>query len=353
MIMSLVAISYQPPQREASVVTAGADGQTGVKNPVALSQITAVDSLMATSIGATIANATDLPVANNVANLSTSLATESMLAQTETNVISKPQVVQITASSVSIQEYVTVAGDTIPSVAQKFGLSAQTVRWANGMTDDAVEPGRKLLIPPVDGILYTVREGDTVESIAAKYGAGQQEIIVYNGLEVSGQPSVGQRIVVPNGTLPETERPGYQAPRATNTRAYNGLSGTYSGGSAYASNLRASVGNKYAFGNCTWYVYERRLQLGRPIGSFWGNASTWAMNAAAAGFRVDGNPEVGSIMQNGGGYGHVAVVEAVNPGVSITISEMNGYRFGGGFNRIGRGDISWGEATSGMYRYIH
>jgi len=58
-------------------------------------------------------------------------------------------------------------------------------------------------------------------------------------------------------------------------------------------------------------------------------------------------------MQNGGGYGHVAIVESVNPGVSITISEMNGYRFGGGFNRVGHGQISWGEATSGYYRYIH
>lgn len=95
------------------------------------------------------------------------------------------------------------------------------------------------------------------------------------------------------------------------------------------------------------------MQLGRPIGSFWGNAATWAYAASAAGLLVDGNPEPGAIMQNGGGYGHVSIVEAVNPGVSITISEMNGYRFGGGYARVGRGDISWSEATSGYYKYIH
>ncbi len=58
-------------------------------------------------------------------------------------------------------------------------------------------------------------------------------------------------------------------------------------------------------------------------------------------------------MQDGAGYyGHVAVVESVNPGVSVTISEMNARRFGGGWNRIGRGQIPWNQAVSGAYRYI-
>lgn len=358
LIISVVAISYQPPKREASVVTP--NGPTaGVSQATAsVSQAASVDSLMATTVGATIADSAGLPVANNVANLSQSLATESMLAQTDTNVISKPQIVQPTANAKSVQEYTAVAGDTLPVIAQKYGISTQTIRWANNLTSDAVEPGRKLIIPPVDGILYTVKAGDTIDSIASRYGANRQDVITMNDLELSGNPAEGQRITIPNGNLPENERPGYQAPQparngyATSGVA-NGLRGNYSGGYGSASNLIASVGNKYAFGNCTWYAYERRVQLGLPVGSFWGNASTWAMNASAAGLLVDGSPSAGAIMQNGGGYGHVAIVESVNPGVSISISEMNGYRFGGGFNRIGRGDIPWSEAVSGMYRYIH
>ncbi len=58
-------------------------------------------------------------------------------------------------------------------------------------------------------------------------------------------------------------------------------------------------------------------------------------------------------MQNGGGYGHVAIVESVNPGVSVTISEMNGFRWGGGFNRVGFGNIPWNEAVGGRYQYIY
>lgn len=348
LVMTMVAVAYQPPvntQARADVsVTPQPQQQAQVPE-------TSVDQVMATTLASSLAESTDMPISNNVANLSQSLAVESAMAQTEANVISKPQIIQPTAGSRSTQQYTTVAGDSVPSLAAKYGISANTLKWSNNLTSDALEPGKTLTIMPVDGVLYTVKAGDTLDSIVAKYGSDRQSVMAYNDLELTGNPVVGSQIIVPGGNLPETERPGYVAPQ---TSVWAGVSySSYSGGygSAYSGNI--SAGNKYAWGNCTWYAYERRMQLGRPIGSFWGNASTWAYNGRAAGLRVDGNPEAGAIMQNGGGYGHVAIVESVNPGVSVTISEMNGYRFGGGFARVGHGDISWGEATSGMYQYIH
>ena len=291
-----------------------------------------------------------MPISNNVSNLSQSLAIESTLAQTDTNVISKPQIVQPAADSRNSKKYTTVAGDSVATVSQKFGISANTIKWANKLAVDTLEPGKVLTIPPVDGVIYTVRSGDTVDSIAAKYKADRDRLVAFNDLELSGNPGAGAQIIIPGGDLPTDERPGYVAPRTyTAPTTY----GNYSGGSSSSWGAGASGGNRYAWGNCTWYVYERRLQLGMPVGGMWGNASTWAYAASASGFLVDGSPTAGAVMQNGGGYGHVAVVESVNPGVSITISEMNGYRFGGGFNRVGRGEVSWGEAVSGMYRYIH
>ena len=112
--------------------------------------------------------------------------------------------------------------------------------------------------------------------------------------------------------------------------------------------MSASVGNKYAYGYCTWYAYERRAQIGRPIGSYWGNATSWAASGAASGLVVNRTPAVGAIMQNGGGYGHVAIVESVNSDGSITISEMNGPA---GWNVIGTRTISAGSV--GSYNYIH
>ena len=350
--MSLVAVGYQPPRQENAVAAniAANSSVTNDEKPVAHG----VDEVVAASVVASIADRANLPLRYNIANLSQSLQAESALAQTgPVGAIQKPQIVQPSSTGRSIQEYVTKEGDTVQSVASSYQISGDTLKWANSLTSDALEPGKTLKIPPVDGVLYTVKAGDSAESIAQKYRSEAQLIVSYNDLELGGLDA-GRQIIVPNGALPEEERPGYVAPRSSVSSSYAGINyGNYGGGSASANYMSMSAGNKYAFGNCTWYVYERRVQLGRPVGSFWGNATTWASNAAAAGLLVNGNPAPGAIMQNGGGYGHVAVVEAVNPGVSITISEMNGYRFGGGFNRIGRGDVSWGEATSGMYRYIH
>ncbi len=333
---------------ESSASAESVPGQTKPAT-VASDNPTAVDKVVATNIASSLAESTDMPISNNVANLSQSLAVESVLGQTDTNVISKPQIVQPTASGQTVQTYVTVAGDTVESVAQRYSISATTLKWSNSLTSDALEPGKTLTIMPVDGTLYTAKNGDTVASIASKYGANAEAIVAYNNLELSGAPAVGTKLVIPGGVLPETERPGYVAPRVNTGVGYSNFSGGY--GSSYSGSV--SVGNRYAWGNCTWYAYERRQQLGRPVGSFWGNASTWAYNARMSGFAVNGTPAAGAVMANGGGYGHVAIVESVNPGVSITISEMNGYRFGGGFARVGNGTIDWATATSGYYQYIH
>ena len=87
------------------------------------------------------------------------------------------------------------------------------------------------------------------------------------------------------------------------------------------------------------YFLVVSLDLGRPVGSFWGNASTWALNARAAGFVVDNTPEVGAIAQwnafagDSGYAGHVGIVESVNSNGTITISEMNNGSYGG-FNIV-------------------
>lgn len=343
LIITFVAVSYRPPERKTTLASTGQLAST--QSADAGATIGDVDQLMATNIGANLADTTDLPVANNVANLSQSLTAESMLAQTDTNTVSKPFVQS--ADTNAITQYVTVVGDTVPSVAAQKRISAQTVRWVNNLTSDALEPGRTLTILPKDGIYYTVKAGDSVESIATKYSGDVELIILDNDLDRASSPPVGKQLIIAGGVLPKTEQPGYIAPR---TVTYNTYAGANTG---YNANLAVSVGNKYAWGNCTWYAYERRMQLGSSVGSFWGNASTWAYNARLAGYRVDYNPEPGAVMANGGGYGHVSVVESVNPGVSVHISEMNAYRWGGGFNRISSGDIPWSEAVSGYYQFIH
>jgi len=326
--MSMVAIGYQPPQRVDSVANA-ADTQSTSTSSV---DQPSVDQLVATNVAAGIAERAELPIATNVANLSVSLSAEHQLAQSDNNVINKPQIIQPTADSRETKHYTAKAGDTTLGLSQQFGVSVNTIKWANNLASDAIEPGKQLIIPPVDGIVYIVKGGDTIDSIAAKYNANKDRIIAFNDLELTGISS-GKTIIVPSGVLPETERPGYVTPRSAASQ------GAYGGGYSTidAQIARASAGNRYAYGNCTWYAYERRVQLGRPVGSFWGNAATWAINAQAAGYQVDNTPVVGAIAQWSGGRGgagtagHVSIVESVNSDGSITVSEMN-YLYN--FNRV-------------------
>lgn len=341
LIMSVVAIGYQPPQKVDSIANA-VDTPTA-SNIASQSTQPSVDQLVATNIAAGIAERADLPIKDNVANLSVSLSAESQLAQSDNNTISKPQIVQPTADSREVKHYTAQAGDTVEKIAQQFNVSASTIKWANNLSSDAVEKDKRLVIPPVDGIVYIVKDGDTVDTIASKYQASKDRIVTFNDLELGGLAS-GKTIIIPGGVLPDNERPGYVSPRnAARQGAYNGGYSTVN-----AQIARASAGNRYAFGNCTYYAYERRMQLGRPVGSFWGNAATWASYARAAGYRVDNTPEVGAVMQNGGGYGHVAIVESINGDGSITISEMN---YAGNFNRVTSRTVSAGTAAG--FTFIH
>lgn len=346
LLMSVVAVGYHQPDTttQASVAGVSATRQAVVVDSAAVDQKTATD------LAANFAIQTDMPVAPNVANLATSLEAKQEIAQTDDSIISKPQIVQPTAGARTITSYKAKTGDSVQAVADQFNLTPQTIKWANNLTSDALEDGRDLVIPPVDGVVYTTKEGDTPEAIAERYGASAERIVVFNDLESGIKPDT--RIVIPSGELPEDQRPGYQPPVASTTSTgYVDRGGT--GGSVSnvrTSNARASAGNAYAFGNCTWYAYERRAQLGRGIGSFWGNASTWAMNGAAAGFAVNKTPAPGAIMQNGGGYagyGHVAIVETVHPDGSITVSEMNYV----GFNVVSNRTVSAGEIN--RYNFIH
>jgi peptidoglycan DL-endopeptidase CwlO len=88
-------------------------------------------------------------------------------------------------------------------------------------------------------------------------------------------------------------------------------------GTSPALGSGATVPNRFVAGQCTWYVANMRNI------PWMGNAIEWWPNARAAGFAEGQKPEVGAVMVTSeSGYGHVALVTAVN-GSSWTVSEMN------------------------------
>ncbi|UVI86657.1 CHAP domain-containing protein [Staphylococcus aureus] len=89
-------------------------------------------------------------------------------------------------------------------------------------------------------------------------------------------------------------------------------------------------GNAYAFRQCTWWVYNRRLELGLPCDPYFGNGGDWGRTAPSKGYSVGKKPVQGAAVSwpayvgGAGVYGHVAFVEKVlDGGKKIHISEHN------------------------------
>jgi surface antigen len=341
LLVAVIAVGYRAPQ-QALATTAT------VANTAETSDQPAVNAVVATNIAASVAEAADLAIAPNVAELAVSTRVQSEYENSsgDSSAINKPTIVQLSLASRSISSYAVLAGDTVPGVAAKYGLSPSTIKWANNLTSDALAAGSTLEILPRDGIVYTVKDGDTIESIAGKYKADTSSITTYNDLEINGL-TTGLKIIIPNGELPTNERPGYTAPRATAT-FITGYSSGFSNGKTWFISKGIGAAGGYAYGNCTSYAFWRRAQLGMPIQSQWGNAGTWASRARAAGYGVDRTPSAGAIIQDSG---HVAIVESVLPNGDLQISEMNAYVSGGGFNIVSGRTLPASQV--GQYYYIH
>ena len=352
LLIAVIAIGYRTPQEEIVMSSANPVVETAKGNAVS----PAVNDVVATNIAASVAQTAALAVAPNVAERAVSTKVEAVYASTDSSSVAKPIIVSTANSVRDVTKYTVAEGDTADSVAVKFGISVDTVKWANNLKNSTLTPGSELDILPRDGVLYTAKDGDTVEKIAEKYKADASLIVSYNDLELNGLTS-GLRLIIPGGVLPETERPGYVAPRAAAPSYASGgyVSGYSAGFGGHTWHIRVGTpmyaGNTYAFGNCTAYAFDRRAELGRPVGARWGNAATWAYLARAAGYKVSNTPSVGAVIQNGGGYGHVGVVERILPNGDIEISEMNAYVSGGGFNKVSGRIVS--AASVGQYAYIH
>ncbi len=287
-----------------------------------------LDQVSSADIALTVARLGGLPETTAINNQAQSQAADVAIASSSNNVINKPQVVTTALkSSADIQDYVAVAGDTISTIATKFGVTSDSIRWSNNITGDTIAAGTKIVIPPVNGIVYTVNNGDTPDSLAAKFHSSRDKIVAYNDAEIKGL-TVGKRIIIPDGS--QTVATNYRA--ATTGSFAWGITPVYGS-------------NGYDYGYCTWYAANRVA-----VPSNWGNANTWAYYAPSSGWNVSKRPVAGSVAQTTGpGYGHVAIVNEVSEdGTMIKYSDMNGLA---GWGRVGT-TANWVPASK-FNNYIY
>lgn len=101
-----------------------------------------------------------------------------------------------------IQIYVVQESESLSVIAEKFGVSVNTILWANEIKNpNTIRPGDTLIILPVSGVRHVVKKGDTIAAIAKKYGGDVTDILAYNSLVTGAELVVGTTVVIPGGEV--------------------------------------------------------------------------------------------------------------------------------------------------------
>lgn len=215
--------------------------------------------------------------------------------------------------------------ETLSHIAEMYGVSVNTILWANDIKDPkSVQPGDQLIILPITGIRHVVKDKETLASIAKKYGAETSEqveamvsdMVGYNRLASASDISVGDTVVVPGGVMHTATVAKTSSKSGSTAKATSGASG----GGGFVHPVPGAVRTQGIHG---YNAVDLAAAAGTPI------------RAAAAGEVI--------VSKSGGwngGYGNYVVVKhtngsqtlyahtsknAVGVGASVTAGETIGY----------------------------
>lgn len=193
--------------------------------------------------------------------------------------------------------YNVTSGDTLSTVAEKYGVSIDSVKWANGMSGEPnLQTGQELKIPPVTGVVHQVKAGDTLASVAKAYSADAQTIadFPFNYVDDTLEVRPGQTLFVPNGSIP--------TPVATKVSPRIPVrSGTFVAGSGRLSWPIPKKINQYF----SWY--HPAIDNGAPQGT--------PIYAAAAGTVIDAKTQ-------NYGFGIYCIID-VGDGMTVAYAHMS------------------------------
>jgi len=211
-----------------------------------------------------------------------------------------------------IIKYTVQKGDTLSTVARKFGISVETIQWENDITGENISVGDELRILPVTGIAYEVSSGDTVYTIAKKLDTDAQKIVDFPFNDFANPETfsltTGQTLIVPDGVKP-SEQKTYVRPRQP---IYVQGGGSAVGASGFAWPLSGGI-SQYP----SWY--HMALDITNPVGT-----QIVAANSGTVSNVITGTYDGGygnNVYVEGGGvvthYAHMGNVY-VSPGQSVS-----------------------------------
>jgi len=201
----------------------------------------------------------------------------------------KPVAVDTVVESGSslLRQYTVRAGDTLTGIASHFGLSMMTLWWANSLSSkDSLHQGQVLTIPPVDGLVITVKAGDTLEALGSQYSVDPQAIMDLNHLK-DPLLVVGQVLILPGAQgapIPQpapTKAPTRSTATSSGSRTFVYTSGTWAwpvvGGGNYISQY-------FHYGH---YAIDIAAQYGTTIVAARGGTIVYAgWNSNGCGYEV-------------------------------------------------------------------
>ena len=129
--------------------------------------------------------------------------------------------------------YIVKDGDTVGLIAARHGVSANTILWANDLSDTSViKPGNKLTVLPVTGIRYKVQKSDSLDAIVNKFNSDKQKVLAFNEIPADESLKSGQELILPDGYIsaptPAPAATGTQLATAYRSSSYGHASATSS-----------------------------------------------------------------------------------------------------------------------------
>jgi murein DD-endopeptidase MepM/ murein hydrolase activator NlpD len=252
----------------------------------------------------------------------------------------KPVVVETTVEDGSdkLRHYKVRGGDTLTGIASRHGVSMMTLWWANELkSKDDLKVGQVLIVPPVNGLVVTVKAGDTLASIAAANDVSPERVVKLNSLTAETLV-IGQVLILPGArgqaypTPKPTKRPTVRVAtvsRPTTSRPTRHTTGTSRPPARY-------TGGAFAWPVAGGYI-SQYFSYGHPAIDIAGDYGL-GIKAAATGRVV-----FAGWKNNGGGY---QVWISHGSGLSTTYSHMSSVAVSNGAG-VGRGSFIGRLGSSG------
>lgn len=231
--------------------------------------------------------------------------------------VSTEDIVYPTNDTISVYEV--KKGDSLATVAKLFGVSKNTIMWANDLKTQNIAPGDTLVILPMTGIKHTVKRGDSLASIAKKYKADANDIAKFNGLSVEDDLTIGDTVLVPEGELTVTTTVKSKTGKIIVTGK---LLDTYSYSTSDGFLIRPIVGGRKTQG----LHGHNGIDLGAPVGTPVLASATGRVILAKSGGYNGGYGSMIILAHEGGiqtVYAHLSQVNVV-AGQSVSQGQMIG-----------------------------